>query len=167
MKTVSICELAAWCGLSERRLRQLAAAGELPAASNGQLPMPAAVQQLFAHFRAAHSGIADERLLLVRAKRKLTERQLSAAIGGGLVPLQVVQEAITQGEHRLNRFVSSDLYNFGGRRLNELEEQIARRAVKEAIQDLRSFVEQTVERALEIERETGAKNRSPENEDAQ
>ena len=155
MKTVSICELAAWCGLSERRLRQLAAAEQLPKPSAGLLPMPEAAQKLFQHFREAHTSLAGERLKLTRAKRRLAERQLTTALGGGLVPLQVVQEAITVAGHRLNRLISADFYNLGGRRLSETEEQVCRRAVTEAIQDLRGYVEQTVARHAEILAESG------------
>ena len=92
-----------------------------------------------------------EQTLTARAERD----RARALAGGELVPLHVLEQAVTMAEYRLNRLITADFYNLGGRRLTEQEEAVARRAVKEAIADLRAFVEQTVARRAEIAAEKG------------
>src|SRR5690348_7499643 len=74
-QTIAAELLASYSNLTSRRLRQLAAENVIPPATKGKFPMPEAIQKLFGWYQRDHESIARERLLKLRAERKIAERQ--------------------------------------------------------------------------------------------
>jgi hypothetical protein len=70
---IHVSELSRLCALTERRLRQLSKAGTIPAIVDGNIPRDDALRALFAHFREGGAEYAQQRLLLLSAKREQAE----------------------------------------------------------------------------------------------
>jgi terminase small subunit / prophage DNA-packing protein len=88
---ISAADLAALLGLSERRLRDLAAAGILARAARGQYRFGASVRQYVAHLReiAAGRGSAAGDLDLVQERARLAKERADAT---------AMKNAISRGE---------------------------------------------------------------------
>jgi hypothetical protein len=118
--------------------------------------MPEAIKRLFEHCRGGSTQLADERLLLVRARRKIAERQFTEANGGELVPIRVLEDGTKHVGYFLDRLVS-DLY-ISGIPMDQTQRATVQRLASRAQSDFKIYVRQWLDRQGEIAREREAKS---------
>lgn len=78
--TVKLSDLAEWSGFTERHLRDLSTAGNLPPIERGELPFEA-VASLFKYLRRDSEELIRQKLLKVTADRKIAEIEAETAAG--------------------------------------------------------------------------------------
>ena len=79
-KTIKLNDLAEWSGFTERHLRDLATAGNLPPIARGELPFEA-VAMLFGYLRRDSEELIRQKLLKTTADRKISEIEAEVAAG--------------------------------------------------------------------------------------
>jgi hypothetical protein len=158
-KTISFSRLSNLAGVTVRRLHQLGAEQILPEPIKpGELPFDEAITALFRYFRGSHGEVAAEKLKLLRAQRKLTEQKYDKTVGGELISTALAEKAITQAQYRLEQFITSDYYAATGLSIDPHLEQRWRRAIGEAVENARTYIQQTLEADHEqAARESGTK----------
>ena len=122
---------------------------------HGEFAMPGAVQELFKLYQGDAGELAQERLLLMTAKRRLAEEKLDKKAGPGSVPLIVVEEAAQEFSNFLSR-LASDLYN-SGVPLDESGRAAVERLSQRVKQDFHTRVRLWVDRQKELLAEQAAK----------
>lgn len=157
-ENVKAKELGRWLGMSQTRVRELAAAGVIQRAGPGQYPLEEAVRSYCGHLReqaAARRGdgpysLPQERAQLARAQREAQELK-TRKLSGDLVPAADLDRALIT----LASAVSSRLQSVAPVLAPQLAaagtpaacEKLVAEAIADALHDLADAGEQAATRA--------------------
>jgi hypothetical protein len=106
--SISLTTLSELCGLSVRRMRDLAAEGKLPKVQKSRLPTREAIQRLYAHFKAQQTTVAEARARKVDAEARIKSIQADEA-EGSFFPKVEVERGMNDLAARLRNAVISYL----------------------------------------------------------